>query len=96
MRANTAHCTHPTTCPQYTRLHMRLRVTRAACRFQEWGPNASDMLDPDKETMVLCHHGVRSMRAALFLASQGFQDVKNIEGGIDAYSRQVDSSVPIY
>ena len=56
----------------------------------------ADMLDPEKETLVLCHHGVRSMRAALFLASQGFQRVKNIEGGIDAYSRQVDSSVPLY
>jgi rhodanese-related sulfurtransferase len=54
------------------------------------------MLDPGKETLVLCHHGVRSMRAALFLASQGFRDVKNIEGGIDAYSRRVDSSVPLY
>ncbi len=66
------------------------------CRFQEWGPNVGDMLDPGKETLVLCHHGVRSMRAALFLASQGFRDVKNIEGGIDAYSRRVDSSVPLY
>ena len=66
------------------------------CRFQEWGPQAAEVLDPRKATLVLCHHGVRSMRAALFLASQGFQDVKNIRGGIDAYSRQVDSSVPLY
>ena len=48
------------------------------CRFQEWGPQATEMLDPEKETLVLCHHGVRSMRAATFLASQGFQNVKNI------------------
>ena len=66
------------------------------CRFQEWGPQAAEMLDPEKETLVLCHHGVRSMRAAMFLASQGFTEVKNISGGIDAYSRQVDSSVPLY
>ena len=68
----------------------------AVCRFQEWGPQAAEMLDPEKETLVLCHHGVRSMRAATFLASQGFQNVKNISGGIDAYSRQADSSVPLY
>ncbi|CAL8464709.1 g4244 [Coccomyxa elongata] len=65
-------------------------------RFQEWGPVVTEMLDPSKTTLVLCHHGVRSFRAASFLAQQGFQDVRNISGGIDAYSRVADSSVPLY
>lgn len=40
------------------------------CRFQEWGPVVTEMLDPSKTTLVLCHHGVRSFRAASFLAQQ--------------------------
>ncbi|BDA49402.1 probable rhodanese-like/PpiC domain-containing protein 12, chloroplastic at C-terminar half [Coccomyxa sp. Obi] len=65
-------------------------------RFQEWAPVVTEMLDPSKTTLVLCHHGVRSFRAASFLAQQGFEDVRNISGGIDAYSRVADSSVPLY
>lgn len=65
-------------------------------RFQEWGPVVTEMLDPSKTTLVLCHHGMRSFRAASFLAQQEFEDVRNISGGIDAYSRVADSSVPLY
>ncbi|KAK9905059.1 hypothetical protein WJX75_008855 [Coccomyxa subellipsoidea] len=65
-------------------------------RFQEWAPLVTEMLDPSKPTYVLCHHGMRSYRASTFLASQGFEDVRNVTGGIDAYSREVDSSVPQY
>ncbi len=32
------------------------------CRFEEWGPRIKQLLDPSKETVVLCHHGVRSMQ----------------------------------
>lgn len=45
--------------------------------------------------IVLCHHGVRSMRVSEFLIESGFNNVKNIMGGIDAYSK-IDSSIPIY
>ncbi|KAG2496330.1 hypothetical protein HYH03_005560 [Edaphochlamys debaryana] len=63
--------------------------------FNEWAPQVGQLLDPSKETVVLCHHGVRSMQMSQFLVQNGFQDVKNVTGGIDAYSR-VDPSVPIY
>jgi rhodanese-related sulfurtransferase len=53
--------------------------------------------DPDAHTVVLCHHGVRSRSVADFLVSRaGFTNVSNISGGIDAYSRRVDGSVPLY
>jgi len=65
-------------------------------RFEEWGPNLSQQLDPSKETVVLCHHGVRSMQAASYFTQHGFKRVKNVSGGIDAYSRGVDPSVPQY
>jgi rhodanese-related sulfurtransferase len=53
-------------------------------------------LQSDKPLVVICHHGVRSMHVAQFLASQGFDELINLRGGIDAWSSQVDSSVPIY
>ena len=53
-------------------------------------------LDPEAETIVLCHHGIRSMRVACLLAEQGFERVSNLRGGIDAWSRQVDAEVPLY
>lgn len=54
-------------------------------------------LDPDAPTVVLCHHGVRSRSVADWLVSKaGFTAVSNITGGIDAFSRRVDKSVPLY
>lgn len=53
-------------------------------------------LDPQLPTAVLCHHGVRSARAAQFLLSVGFTHVMNISGGIDRWSREVDPAVRTY
>lgn len=53
-------------------------------------------LDPAQPVACLCHHGGRSLRVATFLAQNGFEHVVNITGGIDAWSQQVDGSVPRY
>lgn len=53
-------------------------------------------LDKDKETIVMCHHGVRSANFCSFLAQNGFTRVRNLSGGIDAYAKKVDPSVPVY
>lgn len=53
-------------------------------------------LDPQRPVACLCHHGARSQRVAMFLAGNGFEHVANIAGGIDAWSLEVDSSVPRY
>ena len=52
-------------------------------------------LDPGAETVVICHHGLRSAHATRFLDRSGFGNVHNLEGGLDAYSA-VDPSVPRY
>lgn len=52
-------------------------------------------LDPDTETVVICHHGNRSAYVTLALQRAGFKNVLNLEGGLDAYS-SVDESVPRY
>lgn len=53
-------------------------------------------LDPQRPTLCLCHHGVRSMQVALFLKSRGFSHVANITGGIEAWSRELDPEVAQY
>lgn len=49
----------------------------------------------EKEVLVLCHHGHRSMVATLFLRKNGFNAL-NISGGIEAYSKLADNKVPRY
>lgn len=67
--------------------------------IQKWGPEvmAGEKLEKGKPTIVMCHHGMRSMQVAMFLSGQaGFEDVYNVAGGIDAYARQVDESIGRY
>lgn len=58
-------------------------------------PDRLHELDPGAETVVICHHGLRSAHATRFLDRSGFRNVYNLEGGLDAYSA-VDDSVPRY
>jgi sulfur-carrier protein adenylyltransferase/sulfurtransferase len=58
-------------------------------------PSRLAELPNDKEIVVHCHHGGRSARAAGFLIQQGFT-AKNLAGGIDAWSEQIDQDVPRY
>jgi rhodanese-related sulfurtransferase len=53
-------------------------------------------LDPDLPTVVYCHTGVRSVFVAAYLQNQGFAKVVSMAGGIDAWSRDVDPTVPRY
>jgi rhodanese-related sulfurtransferase len=50
----------------------------------------------DQPVAVLCHHGGRSQRVALFLEQQGYTHVANIAGGIDAWAQERDPGVPRY
>ena len=49
-----------------------------------------------KEIVVMCHHGMRSQMAQEYLESNGFKRVRNLTGGIDAYSVHADPAVPRY
>ena len=53
-------------------------------------------LPQDRPVACLCHHGARSLRVAMFLAQQGYADVANVAGGIDAWSRERDPGIPRY
>ncbi len=59
-------------------------------------PSRIAELDPDAETVVLCHHGIRSAQVAMYLARLGFGRISNLRGGIDLWSATVDPTVPRY
>src|SRR3954471_20164685 len=51
-------------------------------------------LDADAETVVYCHHGVRSLSVTVYLRNHGFRNVTSLAGGIDLWSQRIDPSVP--
>jgi rhodanese-related sulfurtransferase len=57
---------------------------------------AFNELDEDSPILVLCHHGARSLSVAVWLRNQGFAQAQSIAGGIDAWSRQIDPTIPRY
>lgn len=59
-------------------------------------PLRLDELPRDCPLVVHCHHGGRSAQAVQYLKEQGFSDVRNLAGGIDAWSLQVDKELPRY
>jgi rhodanese-related sulfurtransferase len=57
---------------------------------------AHQELDPEARMVVVCHHGVRSLNVTHWLRQQGFEQVQSLRGGIDAWSRRIDPTVPLY
>lgn len=53
-------------------------------------------LDAGADTVLICHHGGRSLQAAMFLERSGFASVLNLAGGVDAWARSVDPTMPVY
>ena len=53
-------------------------------------------LPRDEAIVVMCHHGSRSAQVCMALRQAGFKDLTNMQGGIDAWSREVDPNVPRY
>lgn len=64
--------------------------------LSQFAGTAMEILNPEEEIVVYCHHGMRSERAGLFLEQNGYANVSNLIGGIDAWSLQVDSTVQRY
>jgi rhodanese-related sulfurtransferase len=61
-------------------------------------PSRTDEIVSAEGAMIVayCHHGVRSLSAAVLLERAGFQNVVSLRGGIDAWSREIDPAVPRY
>jgi rhodanese-related sulfurtransferase len=55
-----------------------------------------DRLDPARETVVICHHGIRSRQVAYYLEQQGFTKLINLDGGVEAWAQDVDPTMERY
>ncbi|MEO6590330.1 MAG: rhodanese-like domain-containing protein [Pyrinomonadaceae bacterium] len=60
--------------------------------FNDW----IGTLKPEDETIVMCHHGIRSANVCMFLIRNGFKNVSNLEGGIALWSATANENVPRY
>lgn len=59
-------------------------------------PSRLDAVPKDQDIVVICHHGARSQQVAILLERSGFGRVHNLQGGVHAWSLQVDPSMPRY
>lgn len=59
-------------------------------------PHRVDSLPADGVLVVLCHHGMRSLRATLWLRERGYRTAVNLDGGIDAWAERVDRTMVRY
>jgi len=74
----------------------RARIAGAQLVPMREVPGRLDEIDQGKPVVAICHHGGRSMQIALFLEKAGYNNVHNLVGGVDAWSRMVDPAVPLY
>ncbi len=59
-------------------------------------PQSAAALPRDRDIVVICHHGGRSLKAALYLQSQGFDKVINLSGGMHAWATDIDKDMATY
>ncbi len=59
-------------------------------------PGRLGELPEDRDIVVVCHHGARSMQVTAFLRGRGFERVSNLGGGVDAWARQIDPGMATY
>ena len=59
-------------------------------------PGQLDKLDPNQETIVICHHGVRSRMVGQYLEQVQFKNIINLSGGITAWAKGIDQKMPTY
>jgi len=59
-------------------------------------PDNINSLDNTRETVVICHHGIRSRRVGKFLQQSGFDKVINLSGGVAQWAKTVDQKMPTY
>ncbi len=59
-------------------------------------PHHVESLPSDREIVVYCHHGTRSLYAVAYLHQNGFRDAKNLVGGIDQWAAEIDTTLQRY
>ena len=59
-------------------------------------PSEIESLDSNRETVVICHHGIRSRRVGYYLEQAGFNNIINLSGGVSQWAKTVDSRMATY
>jgi len=59
-------------------------------------PVTLEMFHESAEYVIICHHGIRSLQVINFLAHHGISNTINLDGGVDAWARDVDVSMDLY
>ncbi len=55
-----------------------------------------ETLDPARETILICHHGIRSRQVAYYLEQQDFSQIINLEGGVEQWAQQIEPTMKRY
>lgn len=59
-------------------------------------PEYAEALDKQREIVVICHHGIRSRHIGIYLERLGFENVINLEGGVEAWAQHIDPQMKRY
>lgn len=59
-------------------------------------PTKLDTLDPLRETIMICHHGIRSRQMGYYMEQAGFQHIINLDGGVEQWATDVDTTMKRY
>lgn len=68
---------------------INIPMSQISTQFQQIDTTADEII-------VICHHGVRSRQVIQFLQQQAIENLINLEGGVDAWAREVDPEMPLY
>jgi len=59
-------------------------------------PSKLDTLDPLRETIMICHHGIRSRQMGYYMESAGFKNITNLDGGVEQWAEDIDKTMKRY
>ena len=59
-------------------------------------PGEMDQFDPDQEIVMICHHGIRSRQMGYYMEQAGFQNIINLDGGVEQWARDIEPSMKRY
>ena len=59
-------------------------------------PDKLETLDPSRETIMICHHGIRSRQMGYYMEQAGFEHITNLDGGVEQWANDVDNTMKRY
>lgn len=73
---------------------IELPMSSLAARGLEALP--APLQDRSAEAVIICHHGIRSAQVTVWMESLGWKNIRSLAGGVDAFAREIDSSIGFY